>query len=276
MKRFLLGAAAAFAVIGLVLGSVQVYNYVNRPLELVVYANAEELTSEIERLEKIKDRGRLSWRESFRLGVSYHQNTDYNNAVLVLEDFIKSKPDIGKAYETLGMSYYRLDKLTDAVEKWQMAVGLSSDGRFLEQMIVDVERTIAVRGRIKSIEQEIEQVKIQRESGNKNMKDPAPEVSWEKILELSLLYLGEKKFDEAIKYLEDVVKVKTDSPDLYDSLAQAYAMSGDFKKSYSAIKKAVALAPGDESLNIRYEEIKKINKAIKEGKFHNKDYSAKE
>lgn len=278
MKRFTLGVVSTLLLIAVGWGCFYLYEYVNRPLDLVVYANAEELKAEINRLEKIKENGRLSWRESFRLGVSYHQSSDYNNAVIVLEGFVTNKKDVGKAYETLGMSYFRLKKLEDAVKNWQLAKQLSNDGRFLEQMILDVERTIAIQSRIKQLENEIKQIKDRAEIVAAGSKDGEPpvlvkEVSWEKVLELSLLYLGEEKFKEAVQHLEEAVSKKKDNADLYDSLAQAYAMTGDFKKAQGAIKKAVKLRPDDRELSLRLEEINKINKGIEKKDFHSNSLS---
>lgn len=96
MKRFILGVLSTLLLLAVAWGGFYLYEYVNRPLDLVVYANAEELKTEVERLEKIQENGRLSWREAFRLGVSYHQSSDYNRAVKVLEDFVTAKQDVGR------------------------------------------------------------------------------------------------------------------------------------------------------------------------------------
>lgn len=269
MKKFLLGMVFAFVLIGLILGVKYLYDYVNRPLEVVIYGSAEELKSEVEKLEKVKESGRISWREKYRLGVSYHQSMRYNDAVLVLEDFIKDRPEVGKAYETIGMSYYRLGKLEEAVKNWKMANTMPnrspSSISSMELMIADVEKTIAIRGRIKQLESIIETSKASKDKS----------VKWGEMFELALLYMGDKKPDKAVLHLEELSLTQKDDADIHATLAQAYAMTGEFLKAYDAMKKASKLKPDEEEFKLRLVELGKLKKALESGEFHKENSANK-
>lgn len=262
MKKFLLGILFALVSIALVLGGKYFYDYVNRPLETVMYGSAEELESEVERLESIKESGRISWREKYKLGVSYHQIMRYNDAVLVLGDFVKDKPEVGKAHETLGMSYYRLGKLEEAVRSWEMAKTApnrsSSSNSSMDLMISDVKRTITLRSRIKELESKIKQNEDNKEEPSK----------WGEKFELALLYMGVKEPDKALVHLEELSVTRKEDADIHATLAQVYAMTGEFLKAYDSMKKASILQPDEEEFKLRLAELGKLKKAVKSGEFH--------
>lgn len=65
-----------------------------------------------------------------------------------------------------------------------------------------------------------------------------------------------------------MLKIKKDSPDIYDAVAQAYAMSGDFDNAIAAEKRAVKLKPRDENLKKRLAEMERVREGIKKGEYH--------
>ena len=253
---------STFIIIGLAVGGKYFYDYVNRPLEAVVYGSAEELKSELERLEAVNETGRISWRDRYKLGVSYHQSMRYKDAVVALEDFIKVRPEVGKAYETIGMSYYRLNELEKAVENWKLAQTVpgvsSSSSASIGLMISDVERTIALRSRIQKLETVIGE--------SKTTKGDSDE--WGQKFELALLYIGDKKPEKALVHLEELSLIRKDDADIHATLAQVYANTGDITKAYDSMKKASKLLPDDEDLKSRLVELGRLKKALKDGEYH--------
>ena len=257
--------ALSILIVALTAGSYYLYNHITRPLETVIYGSEAELKASIESLEKVKDGGRLSWREKYSLGVSYHQDRRYADAVVMLESFLEEKPETMKAYETLGMAYFRLDKLQEALDSWRKAKDLAGGAPSpLDAMIPDIERTLAVRDRISDLE------KILKKDNNKDTESEIkPEEVSAKRFELALLYLGDNRVDDAVTELEALVKADKKSSDYHSALAQAYAVKGDFDKAYSSVSTALKLNPSDEELQKRKVELGRIKDAIKKGDFHN-------
>lgn len=77
-----------------------------------------------------------------------------------------------------------------------------------------------------------------------------------------------RRLDDAQSQLEEAVKAKKDSPEMFDTLAQIYAIKGDFDKAVDAEKKAVRLKPSDDNLKKRLAEMEKVRQGIKKGEYH--------
>ncbi len=229
------------------------WSVVNAPPQPVEYTDPLALREEIQRLERLKDKGRLSWQDTYRLGVAYIQTGRIEDAVDALEEAKRKKPDFSKTYESLGMAYYRLGRWNEAIATWQKAMSINPEARFLEEMIGLARRKIDINKRILSLEEEI-----------KGTDRP----EWQKRFELAILYLSEKRIDEAERHLEEVVKIKKDDATVYDALAQVYALKGEYEKAVEAEKKAVELKPDDETLKRRLKEMERITEALKKGDYH--------
>ena len=230
------------------------YKKQNEPPQTVEYKDIEEVDKDIAKLEPLQNAGKLSWQKSYRLGIAYLQRGRTADAAMTLEGVVKRHPDFYKTYESLGMAYYKMDDLEKAASTWDKAVKISPQAAHLEDMIGRAKQKIEFKKRISTLEQEI-----------KNSQ-----VAWQKRFELAVLYIGMKRIEEAKAQLEEVVKVKKDSPEVYDAIAQAYAMSGDFEKAVNAEKKAVKLRPSDEGLKKRLAEMEKVREGIKKGEYHKK------
>jgi len=81
---------------------------------------------------------------------------------------------------------------------------------------------------------------------------------WQKKFELAALYLAVNRVDDGKARLEEIIKVKKDIPEVYDAIAHAYAMSGDFEKAVDAEKRAVKLRPSDEKFKKRLAELERV------------------
>jgi Tfp pilus assembly protein PilF len=226
----------------------------NEPPQTVEYKDIGEVDKDITKLEPLQNAGKLSWQESYRLGIAYMQRGRTADAAMTLEGVVKRHPGFYKTYESLGMAYYRMDDMEKAVSTWEKALKMSPQAAHLEDMIGRAKQKIEFKKRIATLEQEI-----------KN-----GQAAWQKRFELAALYIGMKRIEEAKAQLEEIVKVKKDSPEVHDAIAQAYAMSGDFEKAVNAGKKAVKLRPSDEGLQKRLAEMEKVREGIKKGEYHKK------
>jgi tetratricopeptide (TPR) repeat protein len=239
-------------VAGAVGGGYYWYKLKNEPPEVPLYANMEEVQRDIERFEGARDAGGLSWQDSFRLGVAYIQARRLDDAVTALEEAKRLRPGFQKTYESLGMAYFRLGELDSAVTTWQKALAMNPEATHLEDMIQRAGRRLALEKRVESLEESVD-------------KGTA---GWQTRLELASLYMATRRMDDAKVQLNEALKEKRDSPELYDALAQVHAMGGDFEKAVEYEKKAVRLKPDDEVLKRRLEELEKLESAVKEGGSH--------
>lgn len=239
------------AVIG---GGYYWYKKQNEPPRTVEYKDITEVDKDIARLEPLDKTGRLSWQDKYLLGVAYIQKGRVADAAKILEDVTRLHHNFYKTYESLGMAYYRMDDMEKAVSTWEKAIKMSPQIAHLEDMINRGKQKLEFRKRISILEEEV--------------KDS--HAGWQKKLELAALYLAVNRVDDAKTRLEEIVKAKKDSPEVYDAIAHAYAMSGDFEKAVDAEKRAVKLRPSDENLKKRLAEVERVMEGIKKGEYHKK------
>lgn len=251
MKKIIGVVVLAVIFIGAVIGGGYYWSKKqNEPPPVVEYKNIGEIDADIAKLEPLQKAGKLKWQERYILGVAYLQKGSLVDAAGTLEDVAKLHPDFYKTYESLGMTYYRMDEMEKAVSTWEKAVKISRQAAHLEEMINRAKQRMEFKKRISTLEQEIKQ-------GN---------TGWQKRFELAALYIGVRRLDDAQIQLEEAVKAKKDSPEMLDTLAQIYAVKGDFDKAIDIEKKAVKLKPLDEDLKKRLAEMEKVRQGIKKAK----------
>lgn len=253
MKKVAIIIAAVVVAVGAAIGAGYYwYTKQNEPPPVIIYQNIDEVDKDIARLEPLEKAGKLKWQDEYQLGVAYIQKGKISDAAAALENVAKRHPDFYKTYESLGMAYYRMDDMEKAAQTWEKAMKMSPQAAHLEEMIGRAKQKIEFKKRISMLEQEI------KKGG----------AGWQKKFELAALYFGMRKTEEAKALLEDVLKEKKDSPELFDAAAQAYAASGDFERAVNAEKKAVKLKPSDENFRKRLAEMQKIRDAVKKGEYH--------
>lgn len=215
------------------------------PPPKMVYKNIYELDEDVKRLEALRSAKGLSWQEAYRLGTLYMRKERVNEAITELESSARMYADYPKTYESLGMAYFKTGKIYKAIELWEKALKMDPKAENLKEMISQGKGRMSLLDRISVLEKEIK-------PGDAN---------WEKRFELSILYLSVNRIDEAKAGLEEVLKVKKDSPDVYDAMAEANAQSGDFEKAIESEKKALSLNPKSDVLKKRLSDMEKARDA---------------
>lgn len=223
----------------------------NTPPEPVAYKDIAELEEDIKRLESLRATGALSWQELYRLGVAYIQRGRPSEAVGALEESMRRHNGFLKTYESLGMSYFRLDQPGKAVETWEAALKFEPKAVFLNEMIERGRKKMEYASRIAALEKEIREDKA---------------VAWTKRFELAALYMSVRKPAEARTLLEEILRVKKDVPEVYDALAESYALQGDFVKAVQAEKKALGIKPKNEVYKKRLSEMESLAKGMRTAK----------
>lgn len=247
-KYFALVLAFVIALIG-VGGGYYWRKKVNAPPEPFTYQTREDLDKAIKKFEEDGKTGKSAWQDRFNLGVAYIYAERFEDAVKTFEEVKNRRPSFNKTYESLGMAYYRLDNMPKAIEAWQKALELDPVAEHLKDMLERAKRRLEIKSRAGALKQELAK----------------GQAGWTKRLELAALYLMLREPDPAIIELKEVLKTRKNSPEIYDALAEAYALKGDFDSAVSFEKKAVSLSPGDEVLKKRLFEMQKIKEAMKKG-----------
>ncbi len=266
----------AFAVAAAIILPPYFEEEVIEPMPMPIpYVTLDELQANIDILEAIRaeNKDEFSWRDNYRLGIAYLHSNKPKEAIAVLKEARDGYPSFYKTDEAIGMAHYRLDELKEAIESWERALLLNPQAEHLESMVERTKRKRGMSRRIETLESELERTDIID-------KNNPP---WLKRLELASLYLVDKRVEDIVTVLNEALKEKDDSSEIYDMLARAYAMSGDFDSAVraeeSAIKyyKANDTVEGDraeanedelEGMKQRLSEMKRIAKAESGGGFH--------
>lgn len=220
----------------------------NAPPEPVVYKDIAALEEDIKRLESLRSAGALSWQELYRLGVAYIQRGRPVEAAGVLEESRRRHGGFLKTYESLGMAYFKIEQPGKAVETWEAALKVDPKAVFLNEMIERGRKKMEFASRIAALEKEVKQDKV---------------VAWTKRFELAALYLSVRRPADAKAVLEEILRVKKDIAEVYDALAEAYALQGDFVKASEAEKKALKIKPKNEVFKKRFSEMESLAKGMR-------------
>lgn len=257
MKKVLKLIVVLICVVAVSAVAVYYYHKKDRPPEIVDYKDFAELQKDVERLEAQRGKTGLSWQDGYRLGVAYIQSGRVEDAIAPLEESRKYNASFVKTHESLGTAYFRIGRMKEAVDAWQHAMKLNPEAKFLEEMVSMAKGRLEADERLASLE-----AKLKEDSGN---------ADWHKMFELSALYMQTGKLPEARELLNRALKVKKDSAELYDAMAETYALGNDFEGAISYEKKALKLKPEDARLRHRLAEMERLLAGVKKGAFHKKE-----
>ena len=251
-KKVIMFVLLVIFIGGIAGGGYYLYKKKNEPPMTVKYGSLEEIDRDIERLERLHKAGGLSWQDTYRLGVAFLQKGVADRSASVLEEAVKMHPDYYKSYESLGMAYYRMNRLDDAISAWEKSIGLNRKAVYLKEMIARAKQKIGVGKRANALEEEV------KKGG----------VDWEKRFELAVLYLSLGRVEDSRVMLKKILKEKKDEPDVYHALAQVYIRTGKIDKAVEFMKKAVKLKPDDEKLKKNLEDLEKMRERYEKIKKH--------
>lgn len=251
-KKLLFSIVTAVVIIIVGLSVLWSRNF-NKEPEIVRYESRAAAIAAAEALSLSHEAGNASWQDLYTLGVTYIQIGEPEKAVSVFEDAVRMKDDYPKLYESLGMGYYKLGQIEKAILTWEKAVALDPELKQLEMLINDARQKQSMNKRVETIVAEISE---------------GEEVAWGKRFELASLYISLKQHDNALEQLKLAIKVKKDSPELYDLLAEISAQKGLFAEAIGYEEKALKLDPDNETYEKRLNAMKEIFNARKSGQFH--------
>ncbi len=257
MKKVLKLVVVLICVVAVSAVAVYYYHKKDRPPEVVDYKDFAALQKDVERLDAKRGKGGLSWQDNYRLGIAYIQSGRVEDAIAPLEESRKLNQSFVKTHESLGTAYFRTGRMKEAIDAWQNAMKLNPDAKFLEEMVSMAKGRIEVDERLAALEAEL--------------KEGPGASDWHKMLELSALYMQTGRLHDAMEILGRALKVKKDSAEIYDAMAETHALGNDFENAISYEKKALKLKPKDARLKQRLAEMERLIAGVKKGDFHKKE-----
>ncbi len=189
----------------------------------------------------------------FIIGWDRMMKVDFEKAAENFEKAVKIDPKFAMAYEILGSAYEMLGKENAKRAAFTKAMELSGRAPEKERLRIEASYAWYVEGnREKS-------TTIQEEIVKKY-----PDDKWHR-LRLGISYAQQGRFADAIREYQEVLRLDPDHS-VINVLGLAYARVGEFEKAVEALRKHIALTPGEpnpwDSLGWVYTLMGKVDEAI--------------
>lgn len=115
----------------------------------------------------------------------------------------------------------------------------------LDQGMIWIDRSIAINQNFQnlSVKAGILEAQGNKEAANKTYDEIVPIASNAELNNLGYQLLGLKNYPKAIEFFKLNVKRNPNDPNVYDSLGEAYMLSGDNKNAIKSLKKSLSLDP---------------------------------
>ncbi|MGD0168874.1 MAG: tetratricopeptide repeat protein, partial [Smithella sp.] len=183
----------------------------------------------------------------------YIKKNEFDEAIKVSKEVIKNNPKSAQAYVAIGLSMAEKGLWAQAAQNYHEAVRIEPDDYLVR-------------------------FKLAQAYENSNMINSAIDeykyiAAHSKEAESALLALGNtclklKKYDEAVKYYQEVLKKQPRNAVAYANLADAYAGAGKWSEELDNLKKAVSISPKEPAIHFNlggaYERQKMNAEAVKE------------
>jgi len=219
----------------------------------------------------------------FRIGMSYFSRGEYDEAIIEFEKSIELDENHTESYYYLGQCYlqkgimeYHNKNILKAYSLYRKA------NKFAEQVIPQYEKNIEnnpedlnsylrlgyiyevrsiapfVNDYDKALEYYLKALDLTTATG------PSPAGNTGIIVYLNTrvgyIYFEEKKYSQAIEYLESAIKMSSHNAEAYYYLGLSYDKIGEIEKARQFLSLVIELAPQSEFALEAEKELKKINK----------------
>ncbi len=231
----------------------------------------------------IKEKNEFVAQTPFRLGMSYFSRGEYDEAIIEFEKSIELDENHTESYYYLGQCYlqkgimeYHNKNILKAYSLYRKA------NKFAEQVIPQYEKNIEnnpedlnnylrlgyiyeVRSIVpfvndydKALKYYLKALDLTTATG------PSPAGNAGIIVYLNTrvgcIYFEEKKYSQAIEYLESAIKMSSHNAEAYYYLGLSYDKIGEIEKARQFLSLVIELAPQSEFALEAEKELKKINK----------------
>lgn len=181
----------------------------------VAYAQIGNYDHAIGYLEQIKPE-RMTLDIRFQLAILYQETQRENEAMTLFNEILDSDPKYTSVYPLLGKTYEQLNQIEDAYRTYQ--AGLTQD-----ETNIQLYRLAATAAQKTGDLDAAENYYIKALT--------IDDVDVTTILNLTDLYLAQKRFNEVISYMTKYLADDLTDPQFYWTLARAYQAVGDERKA---------------------------------------------
>lgn len=152
------------------------------------------------------------------------------------EDAVKLKEDYALAYSELGLVYYRQGKYNEAVEQCNNALIHTKAESGKKQLHNTIKAAYIRKAWDESNREKYEDA---IEDFTKALLHAPEEPDKASIYEdIGLAYLSLRRFDDAIRSVQEAVRRDPKNPSRYETLASIYVNQGDIENTFKLLKKA--------------------------------------
>lgn len=181
------------------------------------------------------------------------KNSDFDEAMSLLQETIRMSPDYATAHNSLGMLFNSLGKLDDAIREYRQAVRMDPQS---DVYLANLSNALLRKGLFE------EALEFARKAWQLNPNHGRNYVA----IGAPLRRMG--KIDEAIVEFQKGKRCDPSNPDIRRMLGEALSDNNQFPEAEAEFREAIRLAPDDyrphDKLAIAYYQHKELDKAITE------------
>lgn len=179
----------------------------------------------------------------YNLGLAYQKKGMLKKAITEYRKALELNGGYTLAYYNLGNAYYQEGLYRDAYSQWQKVIELDPNDESARNNLKVAQGLLA--------KQPFKPVLTLRglqkgQPGGQKPGASASRAGVQEYFDKGVESLKEGRVDEAIEYLEKVVKADPNFPQAYSELGRAYHKKRMLRKARVAYKKALAQDPGDK------------------------------
>ncbi len=194
-----------------------------------------------------------AWR-LFVIGKERWENADPEKAAEYLEKAIQIDTEFAEAYRVLSLAYYMSGKYDQERKALTNAMELSPHASTKDRLRIGARYALQVDRNLEKAARIYEEI-VQR----------YPDDKWGH-LDLAAVLNGQKRFAEAVKEIQESIRLDPDFGFGINYLGHTYVYLGEFEMAVQVFKRYIALTPGEanpwDSLGSVYVKMGKVDEAI--------------
>ncbi|MDD3554289.1 MAG: tetratricopeptide repeat protein [Deltaproteobacteria bacterium] len=191
----------------------------------MVYARERDYARAIDVFKRLADMpGKEAVTANYYLAFFYKELKDYPNAIKCLEKILDINPAAASVHLALGSIYEAMFEADKAIAEYKAYLSLEPDDIRVKEQIVKI---LVQLGKKQEAIAYLEELK----------QDPKA------AIQLSILYMDEGKFSEAVDTLAELARQYPDNGQIVFPLALAYEQLGNYSAAMELLK---GVAPSDE------------------------------
>ncbi len=188
--------------------------------------------------------------KQFDEGNRFMEEGKYDEALKIFEDALAKHPDVYAIHLNIGSTYLKKGDLDKAEAEYKVAL----DGIMKAQGDLNRDKITSVRALSGLAEVALKKGDLKTAQGYFTQAldiSPEDEIAAYNVGEV---FFSNQQIDDAIRYFELAIKIKSDWPKPYSKLGYVYLNKGDMNSALDYFRKFIQMAPNDPEA----EQVKKV------------------